>query len=212
MKKWIFLLTVLWSLQSKGQTYTYKQLRDSTFSTLEKEVGSDILPYFNMHPEVFINYKSWIGVSKYDVIGSGEQLTTKRFQYAGIFLDFNHPELEDYLDFIEFYIELDKNFRPIDTFELARIPDFIRHKQPCNWISADSIETYINLKGFQSDNTIIGKNLKYNSTTKKYYWYAWNNYENNGRIQYLEVIHIDPVTREVTNRHYTQTVQPCHFM
>ena len=214
MKPIILILFVLLQSKIHGQSYSYEQIKDSLFVKLEKEVGPELVKFFEFeYPnKIMIGYKNWFG--KYDTkwLKSGKEIKTNRLlEIYGEYV-FKHPDWDSIDYVLSVMLTLDNRFNWMNSIEIANeIPDYIKEGGSCHWLSKKERQIITDTLNFEKKGFRRFSFIKYDNTLKKYFFVVRNIYYSEGGYYYYENYWLNLVSGEI-ERHFFDKAYVCTSM
>jgi hypothetical protein len=188
-----------------GQTYSFQQVKDSSYSTIENQIGKDLAQFFELPPDnMGIAYDNWRGKRKVKWIEVGQKFKTKRLKVVSLFLIFNHPDLPSLDDNISFFIDFDKTLSTLDTFDLYKIPKYIREGRSIDWLSQQERREITDTLRFEKNGWKMLSSIHYDRPSKKYYFEIKSIYDSNGGYYYYENYWINVISGKIEKHFYSK--------
>lgn len=188
-----------------GQTYSFQQVKDSSYSIIEKQIGTELAQFFELPPDnTSIAYENWRGKNKAKWIEAGQKFNTKRLKEVSLFLIFNHPDLPS-LDYnISFFIYFDKTLSTLDTFDIFKVPEFIREGRPNDWLPQQERQKIFDAINFEKKGQKILTSITYDRISRKYYFEIKNIYDSKDGYYYYENYWINVISGKIEKHFYSK--------
>jgi len=193
----------LFHLMLSGQIYSFQQIKDSSFSIIKQQVGTELSQYFELAPKsMVIGYENWLGKNRIKWIEPDEEFKTKKLKVVSLLFAFSHPDLPSPDYEIFFLIDLDSTLSTQDTFDLFRIPAFILEGRPKDWLSQQSMQQIADTLSFEKKVQKVVSSITYDSSLKKYFFEVRNRYNSKDDFYFFEIYWINVVTGKIENHFY----------
>lgn len=185
-----FIIPLFFFLQPSlyGQTFTYEQIKDSAITNLEDQLGKRQASYFKLFPpqEIDIFYTNWLGNSDVKWLKPGEEVKSKRLNAAFFYFVLKHPNWDSTDGEIHISLDLDKNLAAAQTIDPFIIPEFIRQDRPRDWLTKQERQKITDTLSFAQDPWKMLTSIKYDPTSKKYYYEVKNIYASKNGYYFYE--------------------------
>ncbi len=188
-----------------GQTYSFQQVKDSSYSILESQIGAELAQYFELpHNNLSISYLNWRGKSSTKWIGPGEMLSTKRLKEVSLLLEFKHPDVAPTDITVRYFMCFNGNLALQDTFDLHSIPNFIREGRPNDWLSPQERKEIMDTLIFEKKVQRMLTAITYDKPSRNYYFEVRSIYQSKDGYNYYENYWINIVSGRIEEHFYSK--------
>lgn len=200
------ILFFLFHILLSGQTYSFQQVKDSSYALIESQIGKEFSQYFELHPKSMnIAYLNWRGKKKSKWINPNQTFNTKGLEEVSLFLEFKHPDLPSTEIDISFCVSFDENLSSQDTFDLNRIPVFIREGRSCDWLTALDRQEIKDTLGFEKEVKRILTSTVYDKFSSEYYFEVRSIFDSKDGYYYYENYWINVVSGRIEKHFFSKS-------